>query len=137
MFITCKHCKKMRKISTTFLDERGGWWGVSLEVVSVVESWVSHVSQSVVSIDAIVSYRAESGVQNVGAVIAVDQSRVRFTLLSKKKNFFSFRKMLSQTCHFEMRAKYLLATSSKVFKNSALAAATSGVSTTGSGATPS
>ena len=127
----------MRKISTTFLDERGGWWGVPLEVVSVVESWVSHVSQSVVSIDAIVSYRTESGVQNVGAVIAVDQSRVRFTLLSARKKDFYFSKIPSKIYPFEMRATYLLATSSKVFKNSALAAATSGVSTTGSGATPS
>ena len=73
--------------------------GVSLEVVSVVESWVSHVSQSVVSIDAIVSYRAESGVQNVGAVIAVDQSRVRFTLLPAKiKRFLIFINTYQKLC---------------------------------------
>ena len=78
--------------------KEGGWWGASLEVVSVVESWVSHVSQSVVSIDAIVSYRAESGVQNIGAVVAVDQSRVRFTLLSaRKKKICHYPKYSSKT----------------------------------------
>ena len=80
--------------------KEGVWWGVPLEVVSVVESWVSHVSQSVVSIDAIVSYRTESGVQNVGAVIAIDQSRVRFTLLSaKKKKIFTFQKFHQKPIH--------------------------------------
>ena len=79
--------------------KEGVWWGVPLEVVSVVESWVSHVSQSVVSIDAIVSYRAESGVQNVGAVVAVNQSRVRFTLLSAKKKIFTFQKFHQKSTH--------------------------------------
>ena len=56
-------------------------------VITVGITGVSHVGQPSVGIDTIVVEGLVSGVQNPGAVVSVDQSGVRFTLLPAG-NFF-------------------------------------------------